>query len=74
MRFQDGKVEDWCKGMGLGSNKISTIFLKNRLSWISEEGKKVEAPNYERIEGAKELNDLYWSGAMRMMPSARQQT
>ena len=62
MRFQDEKVDGWCKGMSLGSSKISNIWLKNRLGWISEEGKKVEAPNFERIEGAKELSDLLeWS-------------
>jgi len=30
--------------------------------WISSGGKEVEAPNYERIQGAKEPNDLLeWS-------------
>eukprot|EP00438_Fugacium_kawagutii_P001387 Skav209305 [mRNA] locus=scaffold994:205116:208401:- [translate_table: standard] len=64
---QQGKMvhqvdQPWCEDKPIGSSRISQTWMKNRLSWVKEGGMKVEAPVWERIEGAKEPADLIeWS-------------
>jgi hypothetical protein len=54
--------QSWCKDKPIGSTRISSHWLKNRMSWIKEAGRSVDPPIWERIEGAKELADLLeWS-------------
>ena len=50
--------EDWAKDKPLGSKRISKTWLDNRLAHVLDEGCTINEPNYERIDGAKELSDL----------------
>ncbi|CAK9008654.1 Uncharacterized protein SCF082_LOCUS9965, partial [Durusdinium trenchii] len=62
LKYQDEHKEEWCKGMPIGSSRISQDWLKNRMAWIKSGGNQVDEPIWARIEGAKELADLIeWS-------------
>ena len=50
--------EDWAKDKPLGSKRISKTWLDNRLAHVLDEGCRINEPNWERIDGAKELSDL----------------
>ena len=54
--------QQWCQDKPIGSSRISQTWLRNRMSWVKENGMKVEPPVWDKIEGAKELADLIeWS-------------
>ena len=62
LKYQDEHKEEWCKGMPIGSSRISQDWLKNRMAWIKSGGNEVDEPTWDRIEGAKELADpIEWS-------------
>ena len=50
--------EDWAKDKPLGSKRTSKTWLDNRLAHVLDEGCTINEPNWERIDGAKELSDL----------------
>ena len=53
--------EEWAEGMPLGSSRIPHGWLKQRASWLREDG-VIEVPRWEKAAGATEVADLAeWS-------------
>ena len=63
----DGKMilqddQNWCKDMSVGSSRIPSAWLQNRLAHVEDGGKTIKEPLWTRMEGATELADLIeWS-------------
>ena len=62
LKYHHEQKGAWCKGMPIGSTRISQDWLKSRMAWIKNGGNEVAEPIWDRMEGAKELADLIeWS-------------
>ena len=63
----DGKMilqdhQNWCKDMPVGSSRIPSAWLQNRLAHVEDGGQTIKEPIWTRMEGAAELADLIeWS-------------
>eukprot|EP00435_Cladocopium_sp_Y103_P061813 s761_g23.t1 len=54
--------QNWCASMPLGSSRIPSAWLSNRLAHIQQDGAFVPEPIWDRMRGATELADLIeWS-------------
>ena len=54
--------QNWCKDMPVGSSRIPSAWLQNRLAHVEDGGKTIKEPLWTRMEGAAELADLIeWS-------------